>query len=580
MTEFWQNFHFLRPWLLLLLLLPAALYVFYFRGLNAQSSWQKVINKRLLDFLLIKGSAVKRRVLVWLGGLGLIAAITAAAGPSWQKIEIPAYAPQNPVMILLNMSTDMAASDLTPSRLARAKYKIKDLLDMLRGVQAGLEVYSSEPFVISPLTDDMNILQNLLPAITPDIMPMNGDRLDRAIELAVEKIKAAGYAKGRLIVFAPDVGQGFDKALAAAEKAAAGGFSLDIIGVSAAASEKLAMVAKAGGGRYWTLQADDAQITALAAEISQTDGNLTQSDNLRTVWLDAGYWLLPLPLLCCLLFFRKGILVVALILCASDAYAGFFLNADQEGLKAFNAGDYPAAAAAFVNSDWKAAALYRAGDYAAAYAEYRQNNSADGLYNQGNALAKGGKIKEAIAKYEEVLQKAPGHEDAKFNLEYLKKQQQQQNQQNQQQQNQNQNNEQNQPQDRQQNQQPDNQDQQQNQNNNRQPSDGGQDSDQRQQNDQASPQSSGRQDKNSDNRDDNADKERESAAEDLLDESNSQPQGNKQGGALPEQGGEDEKYSEEMQAKAARYRDIPEDPGGLLKAFIYEEYRQNRYQDE
>ena len=92
MTEFWQNFHFLRPWLLLLLLLPAALYGFYFRGLNAQSSWQKVINKRLLDFLLIKGSAVKRRILVWLGGLGLIAAITAAAGPSWQKIEMPAEA--------------------------------------------------------------------------------------------------------------------------------------------------------------------------------------------------------------------------------------------------------------------------------------------------------------------------------------------------------------------------------------------------------------------------------------------------------------------------------------------------------
>ena len=580
MADFWQNFHFLRPWLLLLLILPALLYGFYFRGFNTQSSWQKIIDKRLLDFLLIKGSAVKRRVLVWLGGIGLTTAMIAAAGPSWQKTEVPAYAPQNPVMILLNLSSDMNETDLTPSRLSRAKYKIKDFLTLLHGVEVGLLVYSAEPFVISPLTDDVHILQNLLPAVNLDIMPTNGDRLDRAIDLAAAKIKAAGYREGRLVIFAPDVGQAFDRALAAAEDVHRDGFKIDIIGVSATANEKLAMVAKTGGGSYWPLQADDTKIAALAAELNQNSNDLAASENKRTVWLDAGYWLLPLPLLCCLLFFRKGVLVIALILLSSNAYAGFFLNADQKGLRAFNNGDYPAAAASFADADWKAAALYRAGDYAGAYKEYQKSNSVDALYNQGNALAKGGKIKEAIAKYEEVLHQEPNHEDAKFNLEYLKKQQQQNQQQQNQQQNERQDQQQNQQQ--QQNRQADdNQQNADNQNNTPQPSEGEQNSAQQQQQDESSPQSEGKQDKNSDNQDNQAGQEREKAADDLLDESEPRPEGNKeQKGALPKQGGEQEKYDEQMQAKTARYREIPEDPGGLLKAFIYQEYRQNRYQEE
>ena len=578
MMDFWQNFHFLRPWLLLLLILPALLYSFYFRGLNAQSSWQKVIDKRLLNFLLIKGSAVRRRVFVGLGGIGLTAGIIAAAGPSWQKTEIPAYAPQNPAMILLNLSSDMAATDITPSRLTRAKYKIKDLLSLLRGIETGLLVYSSEPFVISPLTDDANILQNLLPAVDLNIMPTNGDRLDRAIDLAVEKIKTAGFQKGRLVVFAPDVGQKFDLALSAAEKARQAGFRIDIIGVSASANEKLAMVAQSGGGSYWPLQADDAKIASLASELNQSGGDLSVSDNKRTIWLDAGYWLLPLPLLCCLLFFRKGILVVALMLLSSNASAGFFLNADQEGLRAFNEGDYPAAANSFTDADWKAAALYRAGDYQGAYVEYQKNNSVEGMYNQGNALAKGGKIKEAIAKYEEVLRQEPNHEDAKFNLEYLKKQQnQQQNQQQKQQKDQQNKQQQKQQQNQQQN---DNQQNIDSQNNTPQSSAGDKDSAQQQQQNQSSPQSEGKQDKNSDNQDNRADQEREKAADDLLDKTQPQPEGSRQqSGALPKQGDEQEKYNEQIQAKTARYREIPEDPGGLLKAFIYQEYRQNRYQE-
>ncbi len=580
MAEFWHNFHFLRPWFLLLLLLPLGLYGFYFRGIKSASSWQKVIDKRLLDYLLVKGSAAKRRFLVLTALIGMVIAIVSAAGPSWQKVEVPLLSQKNPVMVLLNLSSDMSQTDITPSRLARAKYKIKDFLSMLKGAQAGIIVYSSEPFMVSPITEDTNILANLLAAINIDIMPANGDRLDRAIDLAVSKLQSAGYQKGELVVFASDVGQKFDQTLTAAKEAKAKGFKLDIVGMSSSANEKLSMVASSGGGSYWPVQTSDAKIAALAEELSQKDGDLSVGKNMRTIWFDGGYWLLIVPLVCCLLFFRQGILaVVFLVSLSSQAYAGFFTNSDQDGLKAFEQGDYAQAASSFKDSNWQGASYYRLGDYKSAFKAYQNDTSVEGLYNQGNALAKSGQIKEAISKYEEVLKLNPNHEDAKFNLEYLQKQQDQQNKQQNKQQNQdNQNN--NSSNNQQQNKEDKGQDNQSPQDNAQSSSQGDNDSHNQDNQPQASPQDDGKQDQNSDKKDDNANQERQSASQDMLDENNSDNQNsNSQGAMMSQEGNKEEQYDEKMQAKARQYREIPEDPGGLLKAFIYQEYRQNRYNE-
>lgn len=581
MEEFFANFHFLRPWILLLLVAPLALYGGYFKGVTAQSSWQKVIDKRLLDYLLVKGSALKRKVFIWVGLIGLFAAVIAAAGPSGQKTEVPLMAVQNPVMIILNLSTDMSDKDIKPSRLERAKYKIKDVLALLKGGQVGLEVYSSEPFVIAPLTEDVRILDNLLPAVNTDIMPANGDRLDRAIELAVERIKEAGFDKGNLIVFAADVGQGFNQALESAKKAKAAGFEVNIIGVSAETNEKLAMVAAAGGGEYWKIQDDDASIASWAGRLNQGNNGIKESQNSKVIWLDAGWMLLEVPMLCCLMFFRRGLLglVLAGLLASPAAQAGFLTNADEDGYKAFNNGNYEAAAQVFKEPNWKAAAYYRAGDYDKALAEYQKDTSVEGLYNQGNALAKGGKIKEAIEKYEEVLKQQPAHEDAAFNLEYLKKQQnQQQNQQTQQ--NQNESSEDNQdsesPQNNEQNQdEPQAQDKEQAAENESSGENNSEDN--KNQNDPE--QETGEQDKNSDNEDERAQNERQKTMNELDKDQSSSEGKQQETGALSQEEKEDE-YDEKMQAKAQQYRDIPEDPGGLLKAFIYREYRQNRYNEQ
>lgn len=581
MEEFAANFHFLRPWLLLLLAIPLFWYGRYFKGINNQSSWEKVCDKRLLDFLLIKGSSHQRKAIAVLGLLAFLSGIIAAAGPTWKKIEIPALTPQNPVMLLLNMSSDMEQNDVTPTRLERAKYKISDLLPLLDSVQVGLIVYSSEPFLISPITDDREIIKNLLPAINFDIMPENGDRLDRALGLAVEKLKNAGYKEANIIIFTPDVGQRFDLALEAAKKARQQGYIVNVLGVNSEEAEKLKLIAQAGGGIEVKLSGTDNDIKKLADKINLSVSDLRKSENLQSIWLDYGYYLVILPLLFSLYFFRKGILVLLFIIGLShNAEAGFFLNNDQEGLKAFNAGDFETAQTKFKDAKWQAATDYRLGNYDKALSNYAKFNDETGLYNQGNALAKGGKISEAIKKYEDVLKLNPNHEDAKFNLEYLKKQQEQQQQQNRQQNQNNQNEDDNKQQEQNQQQQQNpqeqqSQDQQQNQSEQNQEQDKNQQQEQNQQNNEQN--SSADENDSQDEQENNNEQQEES-----------QPNQEQESGQSAEQGkspqelqkGDDEtKYDEEIQAKAQQYREIPEDTGGLLKAFILKEYRRNRYQE-
>lgn len=581
MLQWWVNFHFLRPWWLLLLIVPLLWFGKFFKSGKSQSSWEKVIDKRLLGYLLVKGSSGQRKIMAWLALLGIMSGIIAAAGPSWEKMEVPLLQAENPLMIALNLSSDMKGVDVTPNRLERAKYKIKDLLNMVSGVQTGLLVYSAEPFVVSPFSDDGQIIANLLPAINYDIMPINGDRPDRAIALATEKFVSSGFQKGEILLIAADAGQGFDQALQEAKKAKLKGLRINVLGVSKQDSEKLKMIAENGGGKYIKITGNDSDIKVLTSGLEKNETNLKEGKNWQSVWLDYGYYLLLLPMICCLYFFRKGILVIGFLLISHNAQASFWLNDNQDGLVAFNKQDFATAAAKFDDNNWKAASYYRQGDFENAYKEYAKSSDVTALYNQGNALAKGGKIEDAIAKYEEVIKAQPEHEDAKFNLEYLKKQQQnqqknsdgKQNQQenNQQQQNQQSGNEKNEA-EQEQNQQQQNQGDGENQEN---------ESEQKSNQDGSNnntnqPQQSNEQNDNSQNQNGKSQNEPQPLGEEKSDKKEGQSD---QGSAM-KKGNDDEKYDEQIQARAQQYREIPEDPGGLLRAFIYKEYQRNRYNEK
>lgn len=426
-------------------------------------------------------------------------------------------------------------------------------------------------------------------------MPENGDRLNRAIDFAVERLKEGEYTQGNIVIFTSDIGQEFNLALEAAIKAKKTGYMVDVVSVRKSPNDKLVMLASKGQGRYLEINQLKAFAESINAEISE---DFQQTENEREVWEDGGYYLLFIPLLCCLYFFRRGILVLFFcFILPVNAFAGFFTNNNQDAEKAFNSGNYAVAAEKFNQPDWKASALYRQGKYAEAAKYYQTGKDVDALYNRGNALAKSGKIEDAIKIYEEVIKQNPEHKDAKFNLDYLKNQQNKQ------------------------------QSQQQN-NKNQDKKDKGKSESQNQQDNsgQSSEQENSAENSQSENADNNQDNAADSSSEneksaENASENNGTGENKKEDGSenrqqaqsssddnrqsdnssetqIPSGSEADEKdendaqgtagqkndekgdFDEQRQAREMVYRNIPEDTGGLLRAFIRKEYYKNRYGDK
>lgn len=564
LVEMANNFHFLRPWFLLLLAVPAVFYFILFRNDANLSSWEKVCDKKFLDFLLIKGNNHRRKFSVFLIYTGLILSVLSLAGPTWQKEEQPLLINNAPLVILLNLSTDMQQKDILPNRLTRAKMEIASLLEQkeLAGVESGLIVYTAEPFMISALSDDAQLIINLLPAINFDIMPLNGDRLDRAINYALAKIKAAGYQEGSIVVFGAAAGTDFVAAQTAARQAKAAGMIISTVNMTMQPNAGLKQIATAGGG----IAVNVAEVSTLARKIDTWwQKDKTESKNVAETWRDFGYYLLFMPLLCCLYFFRRGLLALVFFVSLSmPAVAGFFLNNDQEAMKLYEKGEYAEAAKKFKNEQWQGSSWYRAGNYAQAADSFAKAKDTENIYNYGNALAKSGDIAGAIKQYEEVLKQNPQHEDAKYNLEYLK--QQQQNPQQKEQQNQEK------EQQSSSTPQPKEQNKQQNQEQNQEETSASEDfsADEKQQEQQSSANSE-------ESEELNQSKEVSAPPQNKKQNLSQTAEEEQQRTASAKEGEKNEKYDEEAQARTQQFREIPEDKGGLLRAFIYKEYKKNRY---
>lgn len=616
----WQDFHFLRPYWLLALVIPVLLFGMIMGKTYVQSAWSKVCDKNLLDFLLVKGSGQKGNYLKYSMPLSALFLVIALAGPTWMKKDNPALSMDNPVMILLNMSGEMWNKDVSPNRISRAKYVVKDLTSTLKNTESGLIVYSREPFVITPLTEDGAIIDNLLPALEMNIMPQDGDRLDRAVDLAVVRMKNVGFSNGNIIVLTSNIGERFDKVLESAAKASHEGFDVNIINMNSAENDKLKMVANKGNGVYLRY---NQSLSSLIDKINDiTMKEIKQSQNMQTVWTDSGWYFLWFPLILLLGYFRRG-LIFLFILGMFEAYsntasANWFLNNNQQGLKNFEKQNYDVAADKFTDQRWKGAALYKKGDYAAAYESFSKKDDAVALYNQGNALAKMGKIDEAIKKYEEALQKKQKFPDAKFNLEYLKKQKQQQQKQQSQQKDKKQNeqqNEKNTQQNAEQNEQQDKKDDLQKKQSENQDSsmtdskknpsqaesskerseDISKDNEDSEQQSSEIDKSQQKENESSSKKENNASKEQSQKQQTDASDKNGEQNDNKNISDVKEDeaqktdekkelsisaGDENQKNKrEKIKAKMQKFRQVPEDKGGLLRAFIQKEYARKRYEE-
>jgi Ca-activated chloride channel homolog len=203
MIDFIHAFHFLRP--LWLAALPPLLILAYWlsRREGKDKNWSDLIDADLLPVLrLDEKSAAGMRPWPFLALLWALS-VVALAGPSWEKDQAAAYRAAADWVFVLDLSPSMNDTDIQPSRIARARYALDDLLDAAHDARVGLVVFSDEPYTVVPLTQDIATVKALLPPLSPNIMPSQGDHLAPALKEA-GKLLQAGAAKSRRIVVLTD----------------------------------------------------------------------------------------------------------------------------------------------------------------------------------------------------------------------------------------------------------------------------------------------------------------------------------------------------------------------------------------
>jgi len=329
-SAFMHAFHFLRPlWLLPLPFLW--LLVFWLaRRRRRDGDWSRFIDEQLLPALrLDQGSIAGMRPWPWLALLWSLAAL-ALAGPSWERNQAAAFRAPADWVFVLDLSPSMAATDIAPNRVTRARYALDDLLGAARDARVALVAFSDEPYTVTPLTQDIATVRALLPPLAPDIMPSPGDHLAPALEQASKLLQQAGTNDQRIVVLT----DGFDDpaaAFAAAAALKARGVTISVVGVGTPGGaplqnadgrfardargqsvlarlnvDQLQQLAKAGGGGY----VDIAQLPDLIAYLQaapHSPGSAIAAQGIEvSQWQDEGVWLLPVLLLLAGLLARRG----------------------------------------------------------------------------------------------------------------------------------------------------------------------------------------------------------------------------------------------------------------------------------
>jgi Ca-activated chloride channel family protein len=109
------------------------------------------------------------------------------------------------LVIAIDASRSMLARDIQPSRIARAKLELSEMLDRRKGDRVGLVVFAGDAFTQCPLTNDLAAAKLFLRAVDVANMPVQGTDIARALEESKDLlVNAERRAKARVILLLTD----------------------------------------------------------------------------------------------------------------------------------------------------------------------------------------------------------------------------------------------------------------------------------------------------------------------------------------------------------------------------------------
>ena len=362
----WQDLWFLRPYWFWGFVPLAAIVLMFLLNFRRREEWKKSFSKVLLPHITLPGTRrqflLPRVLLIFLLGLMILA----LAGPTWEEREQPGNRTEASMVLVMDLSSSMLAQDIQPSRLERARLKMKDLFAARPGIRTALVAYAGSAHLVVPFTKDYSVISDQMDALSPAIMPMSGSNLDDALDLA-DSLLAGMDAPGSILLLTDGLRvQDMERIRESARTSrielmiigtpggasipAAGGVLKDRSGETVIAGFDPALLSELGsdpGVNIVSVTLDDSDVRILALHIRSNLEYQSDPRQAETDWKDAGYWLLIPLVLLSLFWFRRGWmvhwawLIFLLPGCSTEGdfrMADLFRTRDQQGVSLMEAG--------------------------------------------------------------------------------------------------------------------------------------------------------------------------------------------------------------------------------------------------
>ncbi|MFL0354297.1 vWA domain-containing protein [Xanthomarina sp. GH4-25] len=453
----WDKFHFLRPeymWFAI----PLAIIVFL--GILAyaeNTSWKKHISEHLRPFVIQNGTSWKSRMihfsLFLLFGIGFLGFL----GPTWEEVKEPTKKLKSQLVIALDLSQSMLATDVSPTRLERAKFKIQDFLEANPRAEAALQVFAASTHTVVPFTTDYKIILDHLDGLKPSMMPKRGTGFDNLFA-NLDSLFVDNKAEGKILLFTDDL-EGLDVQKVSAfmqqnnvvlnvypMATMVGGnvpsfynqkYPLKIKGKIVTSKRNQAVTDNLAGIKnvhVLDMSLDNSDVKLLAEEISKHLIFEEKPKDDEKNWQDNGYWLV-IPVLFLFIFsFRRGwaiysvLLLVSLSSCtkvhdAKDSekisFKDLWYTKAYQGQQAYDKGNYASAAKLYEDPLHQGVSYFKQGDYLSAKTAFEKDSSKTGVYNLGLTYAKLGNLEKSQEIFESLVAKDPTFDEAQNNLNQI-----------------------------------------------------------------------------------------------------------------------------------------------------------------
>ncbi len=265
---------FLYPELLFLLLLPVLLVVPVLYRTHVQRKKLKEFGRTdlvrdLMPDLSLRRKLGKDLILLFAFTLMILALARPQMGAKTEKVKLEGIE----MMVALDISNSMRATDASPSRLALARNIVSRMIDKMSNNKIGLIFFAGDAFVQMPITTDFISAKMFLDNASPDLIEAQGTEIGKAVRMARRSFSKDNKAKKAIVIITD--GENHDgNAIGEVEAAKKEGILVSVIGVGTEEGGPIKM----DDGNYLTDENGQMVVTKLntgmAKEIASAAGGV------------------------------------------------------------------------------------------------------------------------------------------------------------------------------------------------------------------------------------------------------------------------------------------------------------------